>query len=305
LLELILEAVDLEYSYPDGTIASRKVNLQVRKGEKLAILGSNGAGKSTLFMQFNGIYRPSSGSIKFQGQDISYKKKPLIELRKKVGIVFQDPDSQLFSASVWQDISFGPLNLGLSEEVVTERVKQAMSDTETTDLEDKPTHLLSYGQKKRVSIAGVLAMEPEVIIFDEPTAGMDPRHSQEFMQLLEKLSIEGKTIILSTHDVDLAYSWSDRLAIMYRGEIIAHGVPGELFMCPEIVERADLTMPWLIEMHSELVKKGWLPPSTPLPKTKEDLFQNIPAKTICKAYRTNSSMEVSHDFTFRRNSCGA
>ena len=276
--ELILEAVNLEYSYPDGTNALRKVNLQVQKGEKLTILGSNGAGKSTLFMQFNGIYRPNSGSIKYQGQDISYKNKALIELRKKVGIVFQDPDSQLFSASVYQDISFGPLNLGLSEEEVTERVQQALKDTETTDLEDKPTHLLSYGQKKRVSIAGVLAMEPEVIIFDEPTAGLDPRHSHEFMQLLEKLSIEGKTIILSTHDVDLAYSWSDRLAVMYRGEIIAHGAPGELFMRPEIVERADLTLPWLIEMHSELVQKGWLPPSTPLSKTREDLLRSIPAK---------------------------
>jgi len=278
LSELILEAVDLEYSYPDGTKALRKVNLQVQKGEKLAILGSNGAGKSTLFMQFNGIYRPNSGSIKYQGQDISYKNKALIELRKKVGIVFQDPDSQLFSASVYQDVSFGPLNLELSEEEVIKRVKQALTDTETTDLEDKPTHLLSYGQKKRVSIAGVLAMEPEIIIFDEPTAGLDPRHSLEFMQLLEKLSIEGKTIILSTHDVDLAYSWSDRMAIMYSGEIIAHGAPGKLFMCPENVERADLTLPWLIEMHNELVQKGWLPPSTPLPKTREDLFRSVPEK---------------------------
>lgn len=145
--EIILEAVDLEYSYPDGTKALHNVNLQVHKGDKLAIVGSNGAGKSTLFMQFNGIYRPNSGSINYQGQEISYKNKALIELRKEVGIVFQDPDSQLFSSSVYQDISFGPLNLGLSEQEVKARVKQALIDTETTDLEDKPTHLLSYGQK--------------------------------------------------------------------------------------------------------------------------------------------------------------
>lgn len=277
--EVILEAVDLKYCYPDGTNALRKVSLQVEKGEKLAILGSNGAGKSTLFMQFNGIYRPNSGCIKYLGQDISYTNKALIELRKKVGIVFQDPDSQLFSASVYQDISFGPLNLGLSEEIVADRVKQALMDTETTDLEDKPTHLLSYGQKKRVSIAGVLAMEPEVIIFDEPTAGLDPRHALEFMHLLTKLSDSGKTIIISTHDVDLAYSFSDRIAIMCSGEIIAHGEPGELFLQPDLIKRADLALPWLIEMHSELVKKGWLPPSTPLPKTKEDLLINIPVKS--------------------------
>lgn len=279
LSKYILEAVNLQYSYPDGTNALRNVNLPIHQGEKLAILGSNGAGKSTLFMQMNGIYRPDSGCIKYQGEEISYKNKALIELRKKVGIVFQDPDSQLFSASVWQDISFGPLNLGLSEEKVTERVKQALIDTETTDLQDKPTHLLSYGQKKRVSIAGVLAMEPDVIIFDEPTAGMDPRHSQEFMQLLTKLSDKGKTIILSTHDVDLAYSWSDRLAIMYRGEIIAQGLPGELFSRSELVQHADLTMPWLIETYNELLKKGWILPSTPLPKSKEDLFKIIPIKS--------------------------
>jgi len=279
LSKFILEAVDLNYSYPDGTNALRKVNLPIKKGEKLAILGSNGAGKSTLFMQFNGIYRPDSGCIKYQGEEISYKNKALIELRKKVGIVFQDPDSQLFSASVWQDISFGPLNLGLSEQAVIKRVEQALIDTETTDLQDKPTHMLSYGQKKRVSIAGILAMEPEIIIFDEPTAGLDPRHAREFMLLLDKLSNQGKTMILSTHDVDLAYSWSDRIAIMNSGEIIAHGEPSELFRQPELIERADLVLPWLIEMHYELVNKGWLPSSAPLPKTKQDLLINVPAKS--------------------------
>jgi len=275
LPEVILEAIDLDYSYPDGTNALRNINLQVEQGEKLTILGSNGAGKSTLFMQFNGLFRPLSGCIKYQGQSISYKNKALIELRKKVGIVFQDPDSQLFSSSVYQDISFGPLNLGLSEQEVEARVKQALINTETTDLVDKPTHLLSYGQKKRVSIAGVLAMEPQVIIFDEPTAGLDPRHAREFMHLLENLSAEGKTIIISTHDVDLAYSWSDRLAIMSSGEIIAHGKPGELFLRPELVEQADLALPWLLEMYCGLVEKGWLPSSAPLPKTKEDLLGSL------------------------------
>jgi len=278
--EIILEAFNLDYSYPDGTKALRTINLKIEKGEKLTILGSNGAGKSTLFMQFNGLYRPNSGSIKYQGQAISYKNKPLIELRKKVGIVFQDPDSQLFSSSVYQDISFGPLNLGLSDQEVEARVDQALIDTETTDLEYKPTHLLSYGQKKRVSIAGVLAMEPEVIIFDEPTAGLDPRHAREFMQLLKNLSDEGKTIIISTHDVDLAYSWSDRLVIMSRGEIIAQGEPGELFLQPELIERADLALPWLLEIYCGLVEKGWFPTSTPLPKTKEELLLILPLASM-------------------------
>jgi len=132
-----------------------------------------------------------------------------------------------------------------------------------------------YGQKKRVSIAGVLVMEPEVIIFDEL---LDPRHSQEFMQLLEKLSREGITIILSTHDVDLAYSWSNRIVIMSSGEIIAHGEPGELFLRPELIERADLALPWQLDMYCGLVEKGWLLPSTSLPKTRNNSFKSIPAK---------------------------
>jgi len=121
-------------------------------------------------------------------------------------------------------------------------------------------------------------MEPEVIIFDEPTAGLDPRHALEFMHLLKKLSDSDKTIIISTHDVDLAYSFSDRVAIICSGEIIAHGEPGEIFMQPDLIKRADLALPWLIEMHYELVKKGWLSPSTPLPKTKEELLLTIPKK---------------------------
>jgi cobalt/nickel transport system ATP-binding protein len=279
LSEVILEAVDIGFSYPDGTNALHNVNLVVKKGEKLAILGSNGAGKSTLFLHLNGIYRPNAGNLKYRGQNIFYEKKALIELRKHVGIVFQDPDSQLFSASVWQDISFGPMNLELAEEAVIDRVRKAMLDTETTDLKDKPTHMLSYGQKKRVSIAGVLAMEPEVIIFDEPTAWLDPRHGREFMELLEKLSQKGKTIIISTHDVDLAYSWSDRIAIMYSGEIIANGEPGEVFRKSEVIKRADLVLPWMLEMHSLLVQNGWLSSSMPLPKTREDLFSSIVTKS--------------------------
>ena len=278
--EVILEAVEVEFSYPDGTKALDKVNLKIQQGEKLAILGSNGAGKSTLFLHLNGIHRPNAGTIKYRGQDLSYKSMALIELRKKVGIVFQDPDSQLFSASVWQDISFGPLNLGLSEEETATRVKQAMEDTETTELEDRPTHMLSYGQKKRVSIAGVLAMEPEVIIFDEPTAWLDPRHAREFMQLLDKLSSDGKTIVISTHDVDLAYSWADRIAIMDNGKIIADGDPAAIFTRSELVERADLALPWLLEMHIELVQKGWLPATAPLPKTRADLLRSIPGQPL-------------------------
>ncbi|MHB8125698.1 MAG: energy-coupling factor ABC transporter ATP-binding protein [Desulfitobacteriaceae bacterium] len=278
MANFVLEALDINFSYSDGTKALNNVNLRVQQGEKLAILGANGAGKSTLFLHFNGIHRPHSGRIMYQGTEISYKNKALIDLRKKVGIVFQDPDSQLFSASVWQDISFGPFNLGLSEEEVVQRVKQAMAATETTDLEDKPTHMLSYGQKKRVAIAGILAMEPEVIILDEPTAGLDPRHAREFMKLLNILNDAGTTIIMSTHDVDIAYSWADRIAVMNQGEVLTAREPSEIFNQPQLMLQADLALPLLLEVHAELVQKGWLSASAPLPKNTDELFGSIPEK---------------------------
>ncbi|MBC7960825.1 MAG: ATP-binding cassette domain-containing protein, partial [Vallitaleaceae bacterium] len=168
--DTIIEVKNLHYSYPDGTKALQGVNMELKRGSKIAILGSNGAGKSTLLLHLNGTLKPKEGQVLFGGEVITYGKKQLDGLRKEVGIVFQDPDTQLFSASVYQDISFGPMNLKLPEAEVKQRVESAMTTTEVVAFKDKPTHALSYGQKKRVSIAGVLAMSPKVIILDEPTA---------------------------------------------------------------------------------------------------------------------------------------
>jgi len=275
LAETILEAEDIEYSYADGTKALRKVNMAVHRGEKIAVLGSNGAGKTTLFLHFNGILQPERGRVRFRGQDISYKGAKLMELRRKIGIVFQDPDSQLFSASVLQEVSFGPMNLGLSEAEVRRCVDKALQATETSDLIDRPTHMLSFGQKKRVSIADILAMEPEVIIFDEPTAWLDPRHAREFMQILDELSQQGKTIIISTHDVDLAYSWADKLFVMKQGQVLTEGKPEEVFCRQDVIRAADLNLPWLVETHFEFIRIGLLPPSSCLPRTKEELYESL------------------------------
>jgi cobalt/nickel transport system ATP-binding protein len=277
LAETILEAENIEFSYTDGTKALRKVNMAVYRGEKIAVLGSNGAGKSTLFLHFNGILQPEKGCIRFRGREISYKGAKLMELRRKIGIVFQDPDSQLFSASVLQEVSYGPMNLGLSPAEVRRCVDKALQDTEISDLIDRPTHMLSFGQKKRVSIADILAMEPEVIIFDEPTAWLDPRHAREFMQLLDDLSKQGKTIIVSTHDVDLAYTWTDKIFVMKQGRVIAEGKPEEVFCLEQqqIICEADLSFPWLVEMYYEFMRLGLLIPGSCLPRTKEDLYQSL------------------------------
>lgn len=278
--EYILEARDVEYKYPDGTKALNKLTLTVPEGKKIALLGSNGAGKSTLFLHFNGILRPSRGNIFFSGRPLRYDHSALMELRKNVGIVFQDPDTQLFSASVIQEISFGPLNMGLPEREVLERVNRAMEYTETTHLKSKPTHFLSYGQKKRVSIGDILAMDPRVIIFDEPTACLDPRLSSQMMELFDRLSGSGKTVILSTHDVDAAFSWADYIYVMKDGAVAGEGSPEEVFRDEGLLAGTDLEKPWLVEIYEELQKKGWLDHGAPVPRTRQELFNNIPDREI-------------------------
>lgn len=271
----ILEAENISFRYPDGTKALDGLSIQIEKGKKIAILGANGAGKSTLFLHFNGILKPESGEIKFEGKGISYTKKKLKNLRKNVGIIFQDPDMQLFSSSVYQEISFGPLNLGLSEEKAAERVEEAMRVMDIYDIRDKPTHLLSYGQKKRISIADILAMKPEVIIFDEPTVWLDPRHSQEILEFIDQINRSGTTVILSTHDVDIAYKWADYIYVFSEGKIIGEGSAEEIFRDTPLLEESDLIKPWIIEVYEELIKKDKISPKKAVPKSKEELFSLI------------------------------
>lgn len=275
MAEFILEAREVDFSYPDGTQALRAVSLAVERGKKVAILGPNGAGKSTLFLHFNGILHPGRGRIRFAGNDVLYDRHSLMALRRNVGIVFQDPETQLFSASVLQEISFGPLNLGLDRQQVLARVHRAMTDAGISALQDRPTHFLSYGEKKRVSIADILAMEPAVIICDEPTAWLDPSHATQIMELLDRINRQGTTVILSTHDVSLAYSWADYAFVMNKGRVIGEGRPEEIFQQEKLLQEADLEKPWLLEVYFALQRKGWIDNSQPLPKTKRDLFARI------------------------------
>jgi cobalt/nickel transport system ATP-binding protein len=279
-LTFILEAKDVHFQYEDGTMALQGVSLGIEEGKKVVILGSNGAGKSTLFLHFNGIHKPQSGEIKFADEKIKYKNSYLKNLRKNVGIVFQDPDTQLFSANVFQEISFGPLNLGLSEEETRRRVTRAMEETGITHLKDRPTHLLSYGEKKRVAIADILAMDPQVIIFDEPTAWLDPVSTVQIIHLLNKINEQGKTLLLSTHDVDLAYSWADYIIVMKKGRVISKGRPEEVFQDEILLKDAGLVKPWILEVYDKLLEQGMLRDSSFIPRTKEELLQMIGEKEI-------------------------
>jgi len=275
VVEDILELKDVSYTYPDGTKALKKVSLKIKKGGKIAVLGPNGAGKSTLFLNLNGVFKPTSGKIFFEGKEVSHNHSALKELRKKVGIVFQDPDTQLFSASVLQEVSFGPLNLKLPEDIVQKRVENALCSLDIFHLKDRPTHFLSYGQKKKVSIADIIACEPQVIIFDEPTAYLDPKHSLEMIKLMEEMSQKGTTVILSTHDVDLAYSWADYVFVMKEGKIIKEGTPLEIFSDEKLLGEADLVQPLVLLLYKELLQSAILDEKAKIPQNKEELVGMI------------------------------
>jgi cobalt/nickel transport system ATP-binding protein len=272
---VLFDIDQLSHSYADGKVALKSISLVIEKGKRIALLGNNGAGKSTFFLHLNGILQPTSGAIRYQGKDVRYNRKSLRWLRNQVGLVFQDPDSQLFSASVVEDISFGPFNLGLSKEAVAQRVEWAMEQTETVELRDKPTHFLSVGQKKRVAIAGVLAMDPEVLILDEPTAGLDSYYSKQIMRVLEQVHEQEKTIIISTHDVNLAYQWADQIVVMHNGEILGQGDPVTVFQQDHWLQKAHLDKPWILETFEYLSAESLLSAEDPVPQRKEALLQMI------------------------------
>ncbi|WBF54648.1 ATP-binding cassette domain-containing protein [Lysinibacillus sp. JK80] len=269
------ELNQLSYAYADGTKALSDITLDIPKGKKIAILGHNGAGKSTLFQHLNGILKPTAGTIVFEGNDLEYSRKALKALRQKVGIVFQNADHQLFSGTVKQDIAFGPLNLGWSTEKTEEKIAWAVAQTEVEDLLDKPIHFLSVGQKKRVAMAGVLAMEPSVLLLDEPTAGLDNYYATQVLQYLAKLDDGERTILLATHDIPLAYEWADLIIVMEAGKIIYNGDPITLFYEDELLYRAHLERPWIFEMVIALQKKKLLQENINIPRSKQELQQLI------------------------------
>lgn len=270
-----VEVKALRYIYPDGTEALRGIDIKVSIGEKLVVMGENGSGKSTLFLHLNGVLKPASGEVIVGNRPINYCRKGLLDVRRRVGIVFQNPDNQLFSASVLQEISFGVLNLGFSEEEAMEKVIAVMNRLNIFEFKDKPTHFLSGGQKKRVAIADVVAMEPDVIIFDEPTAELDPYHARRIDELIDQLCDQGITVILSTHNVDRALAWADRVVILHRGTVLGEGLPEEILEKKELMDMACLEVPMVLQMFRQLQNSGVLAKDLPIPKTAETLKEYV------------------------------
>lgn len=252
----VIKTKSLEYVYPDGTYALKGINIAIERGKKVAVIGANGTGKSTFLLHLNGILRPTKGEVMIEGSPIKYDEKSLRSVRKKVGIVFQDPDDQLFAPTVKQDVAFGPQNLDVPENEVERRVEHALKSVRMEVYADKPPHFLSAGQKKRVAIAGILAMEPEVLVLDEPTAGLDPQSSADIIEILDELNIEGKTIIFSTHDVDLAARWADYIYVFHNGLVRKDGVPSQIFADYSLISETGLRLPTFVQTFRELKVRG-------------------------------------------------
>ena len=277
--DIILKAENLYFSYDDENSHSLNgLSLEIKRGHKVALMGANGSGKSTFFLCCNGIHRPSSGTLYFNGEPIDYSKKGLLDLRSKVGIIFQDPDNQLFSASVYQEISFGILNLGVSEEKAKVEVEKVIDYLEITPFRHKPTHALSGGQKKQVSIADILVMHPEVIILDEPAAALDPKHTTMVNHIVDRLTDEGITVLMSTHDVNYALEWADDIFLFKDGKVLMHGTPLEVFSNQSALAETNLEQPAVLQLFHSLCRKGILKSSLPLPKNLavlEKYIENI------------------------------
>nr|WP_308632519.1 ABC transporter ATP-binding protein [Massilia sp. YIM B02763] len=267
-----MESVD--HVYPDGSAGLRGCSLALGRGRRHALLGANGAGKTTVLQHLNGLLRPSAGLLRWDGVPFDYGRAGLAELRRRVGLVFQNPDRQLFSARVDEDVSFGPLNLGLDAGTVRARVAAALDAVGLRDHAQRAVHHLSFGQKKRVCIAGVLAMEPEVLLLDEPMAGLDAPMQLELAALLDRLAAQGVTVLLSTHDVDFAYRWADDIHVMAEGRCIASGPAQAMAARADVLAAAGQRMPQALALHAALVARGVLP-AGPAPRSVDALLDHL------------------------------
>jgi cobalt/nickel transport system ATP-binding protein len=225
-----IEVADLSFAYPDGHAALNRVSLHIAPGEKVALLGPNGAGKSTLLLHLNGILHTQAGKVQVCGLDVT--EKTLGRVRAAVGLVFQNPDDQLFSPTVFDDVAFGPIYQGLSAAEVRRRVDDALAAVRMTEYKTRVSHHLSTGEKKRIAIATVLSMGPEILVLDEPTAGLDPRARRGLLHLLAELP---QTMLVATHDIRMVLELLPRTIIMDRGEVVADGTSADILCNAELL----------------------------------------------------------------------
>jgi cobalt/nickel transport system ATP-binding protein len=234
-----ISVTGLSFTYPDGTPALHDVDLHIHPGERVALLGPNGAGKTTLILHMNGIYLPQRGTVQVSG--LTLDGDTVLEVRRRVGVVFQDPDDQLFMPTVSDDVAFGPRNLGCADGELERRVQHALAAVGMTEVADRPPNHLSYGQKRRVAIAGVLAMEPEILVFDEPTSNLDPASRRELTDILRELPI---TQLIVTHDLPYALELCPRSIVIDQGRVVADDATARLLTDADLMRRHRLELPF-------------------------------------------------------------
>lgn len=255
----IIEADNLSYSYEENdNKALDRLSVKIRRGQRVAFMGGNGSGKSTFFLCLNGILKPDEGRVIIDGEPVSYTRKGLLDVRRKVGIVFQEPDNQLFSASVFQEISFGILNLGTDEETARREVERVIAQLGISPFQDRPAHALSGGQKKQVAIADILVMQPQIMILDEPAAALDMTHTKKVHEIIQGLTEQGITVLMSLHDIDYACAWADEIVLLHEGKVIRHGPAREVCADEAALKEAGLERPSVMKIYEKLRDKGVL-----------------------------------------------
>jgi cobalt/nickel transport system ATP-binding protein len=277
-----IETRGVSFSYQEGSLALDSVDFQVRPGEFVAMLASNGSGKTTLIKVLMGLLKAQEGTVLIEGKDL--RELPARELYQKVGLVFQNPDDQLFAATVEEDVSFGPRNLGLPEQEVQNRVEKSLEAVAACELRHRAVHHLSFGEKKRVCLAGVLAMGPSTLILDEPTQGLDPKGESTMLHLLHRLNRErGVTVVLATHSVDMLPLFVDRIYVLNRGRVLREGPAEEIFRDHDMIKKAGLRLPYISSLLYELKRYDGVPinglPLT-IGEARERLLEIIPEELI-------------------------
>ncbi len=261
----MLSTSNLYFSYTNEQAALKDINIDLFPGKITGIIGANGSGKSTLFMNLLGILKPTSGYVCWDGQPIAYQKKDLLSLRQKVAMVFQEPDQQIFYTDIKKDIAFSLRNLKVNEQEIERRVNCALERVDAHHFVDCPVQYLSFGQKKRVAIAGALVLNSSCILMDEPTAGLDPQGREQIIQIIKETAENGKTIVISSHDIDLIYQICDEVYVLKNGTVVDKGLTQDVFLKSQLIQDAGLTQPWLVKLH---LLKGYS-----LYRHEEDFFK--------------------------------
>ncbi len=270
----LIRFAEVSYTYPLGRHpVIRGLNLEIPTGQKISILGHNGCGKSTLLCLANGLFRPQVGQLYWQGKLLEYGRRELQQWRQRVGLAFQNPEQQLVAGTVAEDISYGLCNLGLPQPEIHRRLNQALTDFELGAWAETPLHHLSLGQKRRVALAGVMALQPELLLLDEPTTFLDSRQRQHLFEELERIHQAGTTIVITTHDVNLAVAWADWLVVLAEGQVVLTGTPAVVFSQLEQLPQLNIELPLVWQIWQDLPPE--IAGETPTPHTAPECSQRI------------------------------